>query len=115
MDHQDMKSVTAMMRTLKGYLGMDVAAVDVDPEHTRALKAEHHMARQLDSAAWYMAAMHGKLLDIPRRSVDYQPAIDRYLQSKIFYRGLQDGAIAAGRNAAARLERGRGDERYSGR
>ena len=113
MDHQDMKSVTAMMRTLKGYLGMDVAAVDVDPEHTRALKAEHHMARQLDSAAWYMAAMYEKLLDIPRRSVDYQPAIDGYLQSKIFYRGLQNGAIAAGRNAVARLEGRQDGVQYS--
>jgi hypothetical protein len=103
MDHQDMKSVTAMMRTLKGYLGMNVTSVDVDSEHARALKAEHHMASQLDSAAWYMAAMHEKLLETPRRSLDYQPALDGYLQAKIFHNGLQDGAILAGRNAATYL------------
>lgn len=103
-----MKSITAMLRALKGYLGIKSVSMAADTEHARALKAEHHMARQLDSAAWYVAAMHEKLLDTPRRSVNYPSALHGYQQSKILYKGLQDGAIAAGRNAAIRPARGQG-------
>jgi hypothetical protein len=99
-----MKPIATVMRYLKGYLGMSNASADsdLDSSRARALAAEHHMASQLSSAAWYVAAMHEKLVDTALWSADYPPALHGYLQAKAFYDGLQDGAIAAGRAAAAR-------------
>jgi len=83
---------------------------DPDPSLARALAAERHMAGQLGSAAWYVAAMHQKLVDTVPSSEDYPAALDGYRQAKTFYDGLQNGAIAAGRKAAARTNERRARE-----
>jgi hypothetical protein len=70
-----------------------------DAMRSRAVTAEHHMAMQLGSAAWNMAAMHEKLHDTPLWSADYPPALDQYLQARSLYTKLQDGAVAAGQSA----------------
>jgi hypothetical protein len=46
--------------------------------------------------------MHEKLHDTPLWKADYLPALDEYLQAWTFYKGLEDGAITAGRYALTR-------------
>jgi hypothetical protein len=91
-----------MVRVLRSSLGMTGTAGASDATRSRAAAiAEHHMACQIDVAAWHVAAMYERLRDAPECSTDNDRALIGYLQAQHFYDGLLAGAIAAGHSAAS--------------